>query len=695
MKTHYITLCLLTLLFTSGFQATGQTIQCDSPYPNCFGLNDIFFTDSENGWAVGSLGIVSRYDGTEWTQDLNQDKTQKRLRKSFFLDANTGWIIGEQGTILKYKDDVYTLQTSGTTYTLHDVYFTDENHGWAVGDYNIILKYTNGVWTTEKATDPSSNFPLYAIYMNSATKGWAVGYEGNMYVYNGTSWIKRTSPTTETLYDIEFSDSLGYAVGTSGMVIKYNLNNSWLKVPGQANFVYDLFAVEIRSASNVWTSGSYGTLIHYNGTTWSEGSANGVWYTGLSMVSDTEGWTFGDDGSIYKINNGVVTVNNTVFQNANGTPYQNNLDDLEAMALKPDGSGWVLGYYGQLFELKNNVIKKQADVLSSDNTYNSIAAFNDTLAFIVGNEGTIYKYNGTTWSLVTTPFQASLSSVTLYKVFIMDATHVYIVGSGGTLLRYGSGVWEKIPVTGVTTNLYDVQFLDANTGWVVGAGGKIAKYKDGVFTVLTYPNTNNIVRVYFFDETEGWTISNSGLVRYKNNAWATVSSDQTLVKDFHFIDKNNGYIIGPPYFDGGAGGVVTKFTNGTCQKVPNYKFVQNFSSIQFFSPTQALILGEEGLLLRIGVKPDVVVTSIDENIFSSTNKQTVYQLVPNPANHELRIYKEGFPLLDQHVAVTGINGQVFLEQSINGESLSIAGLPKGMYFLRLTQNNTVLKFIKE
>lgn len=700
MQTILKKINLIFILFCSSILTLlGQNVTCENPYPNCFGLNGIYFTDAQNGWAVGLYGIVSRYDGTSWSQDLNQTKTQKTLLNAFFLDANTGWICGQAGTILKYKDGEYTLQTSATTETINALFFIDENHGWAVCTNNIILKYNTGVWTVEKSNDISTYWKFNNVYMSSTTDGWAVGDGGKIYKYNGTLWSIVTSPTTLSLNDIDFNGNTGFIVGADGIILKFDETNGWTIVPGTGGFVYDLFALDVVSETKAWASGMYGTIIQYNGTSWTSGTASGPWYLGLSMTDAQTGWTFSSDGIIKKISNGTLEVNNSSIKNENGTPYNAVLGGLTSIALKPNGDGWMVSDVGALVELKSGVWKKQTTGLSTSSYYTSIDVLNDTLAFIVGTKGKIYKYNGTAWNAVTTPFDAAISSSTLYKVFILDAYNTYIVGTGGVLLHYGSGVWEKISVTGQTsTNFYDVQFLSPDLGWIVGANGTIINYKNGVFTKLPFTSTTaNIRNVFYFDETEGWINSNSDLYHFKNNVWTKVSSDLVLVKGFFFSDRDNGYIIGNPYYQGGAGGVVSIYKNGTCTRLPNYIFEDRLMSIDFFTPDQGLIIGEDGLILRVGSKPSIT-TDINEPMFdANTVKTGEYYLVPNPASQIVTIYKKGSQLsMDNKVIlITSLDGKIVLRKQIENDQIDISALNAGMYFLSIEGNAEIAKFIKE
>lgn len=689
---------IFILLCSSILSSIGQNVVCENPYPNCFGLRGIYFTDAQNGWAVGLYGIVSRYNGTSWSQDLNQTKTQKTLLNTFFLDANTGWICGATGTILKYKDGDYTLQASATTETINALFFTDENHGWAVCTNNVILKYVSGVWTVEKKNDANTYWQLNNLFMNSTTDGWAVGNEGKIYRYNGTVWTAVTSPTTSNLRDIDFNSNTGFIVGDYGVILKFDGTSAWTKISGTGGFVYDLYAVDVVNENSAWASGTYGTIINYNGISWTSGTANGPFYAGISMLDAQNGWTFCLDGEIKKISNGIIELNNSPIKNENGTPYNNTLSDLASIALQPNGDGWMVSDFGVLVELKSGIWKKKTTGLSTSSYYTSVDVLNDTLAFIVGTQGKIYKYNGTAWNVVTTPFDAAISSSTLYKVFILDAYNTYIVGTGGVLLHYGSGVWQKISVSGQTnTNFYDVQFSSPDLGWIVGANGTIINYKNGTFTKLPFTGTTDVRNVFYFDETEGWVISNSDLYHFKNNAWTKVPSDQVLAKGFYFSDRDNGYIIGNPYFQGGGGGVISIYKNGTCTRLPNFVFEDRLMSMDFFTPTQGLIIGEEGVILRVGDKP-LIVTDIDEPMFDfNTVKTGEYYLVPNPATQIVTIYKQGSQLsMDNKVVlITSVDGKTVLHQQIENDQIDVSALKAGMYFLSIEGNSEIAKFIKE
>ncbi len=62
-------------------------------------LYRVYFSDHQNGVAVGDLGIVRTTNGgATWTRQVS--RTARPLRGVHFIDANTGAVVGDFGTIL-------------------------------------------------------------------------------------------------------------------------------------------------------------------------------------------------------------------------------------------------------------------------------------------------------------------------------------------------------------------------------------------------------------------------------------------------------------------------------------------------------------------------------------------------------------------------------------------------------------------
>ncbi len=113
------------------------------------------------------------------------------LADVFFLDTNTGWAVGQYGVIIKTTNggQAWSRQTSGTSSNLNAVHFADANSGWAVGQDGNILSTTDGgttwtktIWTIERFGNaiPVMFFGVHAVDPNHA---WAVGRSGEIIRY--------------------------------------------------------------------------------------------------------------------------------------------------------------------------------------------------------------------------------------------------------------------------------------------------------------------------------------------------------------------------------------------------------------------------------------------------------------------------------------------------------------------------------
>ncbi|MEW6128691.1 MAG: C25 family cysteine peptidase [Acidobacteriota bacterium] len=154
---------------------------------------DMYFTDPDNGWAVGFPGFIRRITNASTgtvTFTAQTSGTTNTLNGIFMLDANTGWTVGNGGVILKTTNGGtnWNAQTSGTTTNLRSVHFADANNGWAVGASGLILMSTDGgaSWTPEASGVTTE---LRRVFFVDANTGYAAGATGTI--------LKRTvGPTT-------------------------------------------------------------------------------------------------------------------------------------------------------------------------------------------------------------------------------------------------------------------------------------------------------------------------------------------------------------------------------------------------------------------------------------------------------------------------------------------------------------------
>lgn len=107
-------------------------------------LKSAYFTDDSNGWVVGDGVILKTSDGGETWNTVPGEWEQEGwyLQDVFFLDTNDGWAVGEDGRVLVTHDggDTWTTHTVDPPIDLYALAATDLHHVWVAGDWGFVFK---------------------------------------------------------------------------------------------------------------------------------------------------------------------------------------------------------------------------------------------------------------------------------------------------------------------------------------------------------------------------------------------------------------------------------------------------------------------------------------------------------------------------------------------------------------------------
>jgi photosystem II stability/assembly factor-like uncharacterized protein len=270
-----------TILYTSNGGDTWYQ-EDDGLYYNEV-YNAVYFVNDQVGWIGGTKILKTTNGGINWTEQF--DPGFSSIYGLFFTDANNGWAVG--GVFDSYNElfvhFVYHTSDGGTTWTsqlyesgyyydpvgpFNDIYFTDSNHGWVVGDYGAVF-YTSDGGVNWNEQDSGTDNELFGVAFTGLNDGWAVGEDGTVIttMNGGNTWSNYSLGTTDYLNSICFADA----------------NNGWI-----AGGDYDPM---------------HGTIFHTSdgGVTWNlqdtgtgdlEYILNDIWF-----VDATQGWAAG--GTFY------------------------------------------------------------------------------------------------------------------------------------------------------------------------------------------------------------------------------------------------------------------------------------------------------------------------------------------------------------------------------------------------------------
>ena len=323
------------------------------------------------------------------------------------------------------------------------------------------------------------------------------------------------------------------------------------------------------SLTDGWAVGSEGTILHYDGTSWSEVSSptsNDLY--SVSMVSPTDGWTVGGT-----LEQSTILHYDGTFWSKVSSPTSNQL--LSVTMLSPI-DGWAVGW-GNLFHY-DGTSWSEVSSPTSESLY-SVSMVSSTDGWAVGGGGTILHYDGTSWSEVSSPTLAGLNAVT------MGPTGVWIVGDSGTILHNG------IPVNSPTSEwLFSVAMTGPTDGWAVGSEGTILHYDGTNWTTVSSPTSNHLESITMTGPTDGWAVGPGGtILRFVGNT----QPDTTPPTAFNLISPANNSQTGNtlPTFIWGASSDLESGIAGYELWIDGIK-VKDVSGTSA-TPDQSLSLGEQ------------------------------------------------------------------------------------------------------
>jgi len=236
------------------------------------GLKDMYFVDSNTGWAVGDVGTIIKTSDGGATWETLTSGTFKGLSSVCFASSSLGWAVGRDGTILKTSNGGmnWSPQNAGVTSNLYDVQFINTNVGWVTGYGTIIQTTDEGTTWTKQISNANQN--LNALHFLNQDLGWVAGDSGTIFktIDGGTNWTSKESGYSG-LQDICFVNSNeGWAVGAGNTIIKTtNGGTTWTSQESGSS--YSQFKkVKFLTPQNGWAVGFYLFKTTNGGNNWEQ-----------------------------------------------------------------------------------------------------------------------------------------------------------------------------------------------------------------------------------------------------------------------------------------------------------------------------------------------------------------------------------------------------------------------------------------
>ena len=272
-------------------------------------LFDLWGPDVNDLLAVGQIGTMLHYNGTDWTRAAGGINT--RLRDIVKSPANEAIAVGWDGTVL-------TRPAGGGQWqeTFTDIHY-DFSSMWcgeattvAVGRYTDDPSRGIG-WTSAIVRDPGEGFldesipeilRIDGVWGSSDTDIYAVGWAGVILHDDGSGWTVADSGRASWLNDIagRGPDDI-YAVGAGlgfpqGVVYHYD-GIEWAVT--EIDGVEQCYAVWLTPEDEAWVAADMGRVVHFDGSAWEvTGTGAAVDLFAITGTPSGDVWVAGWEGEL-------------------------------------------------------------------------------------------------------------------------------------------------------------------------------------------------------------------------------------------------------------------------------------------------------------------------------------------------------------------------------------------------------------
>jgi hypothetical protein len=293
-------------------------------------------------------------------------------------------------------------------------------------------------------------------------------------------WHRAESPTQKTLYDVVVSRAGVFAVGEDGIIVG-RCHGMWERIDDSndlevvGNTLYD--ASTPADGSNVWFCGSSGSIGVYEPKEQqildysAPGEKTSTWETIAVGGTRRNEQIFVGNGS-GELLRGKRDGQNIDWQDVREPAGGSSLVDME---FPTANVGFLADSSGGLYRTTNTGGGwNKVGVRGAEHALQSIGAADENTVYVSADAGTVYRYNGTTWT------ETSAGSSGVHGIDIVDRKTGLACTAEGGVFDLKNGRWNRVgKFDGVT--LHSIVYgNEAAPHVAVGAGGAIVeRFPDG------------------------------------------------------------------------------------------------------------------------------------------------------------------------------------------------------------------------
>ena len=254
-----------------------------SPQPGTTNILTSAIGFAANDWWVGGVGPeIDHFDGTSW---IARPGPARDINMLWALSATDVWEVGPACDVNRWNGSTWT--PNPPTGCSNDNYIAigglSATDLWLVGGFGTVEHLVGTTWTS---LPQGNSIDLWSVWAASANNVYFSGIKGTIKHWTG-SMADESIATNQVLTTVWGSSANDvWVVGASGLIYHKVNNGAWTQVASPTtSFLYGLWGT---AANDIWAVGDNATVLHYDGSQWSNVSVTGLdpaaslrWITGV------------------------------------------------------------------------------------------------------------------------------------------------------------------------------------------------------------------------------------------------------------------------------------------------------------------------------------------------------------------------------------------------------------------------------
>jgi photosystem II stability/assembly factor-like uncharacterized protein len=352
--------------------------------------------------------------------------------------------------------------------------------------------------------------------------------------------------------------------------------------------------------------------------------------------------------------------------------------NLNAIAFSSSTSGVIVGDSGTILKTGNTGTSYSAISSGTNKNLKDVKFIaGSAVGVAVGNSGTILlsTNSGSSWNSITSPSANDLNAIAFF-----NSSNGIIVGNNGTVLKTINAGSSWTNVTPVTIYLLNkVLYLSATEIIACGANGTIIKSVNGGdnWTLINASTTRYLTDVIVENDSLIF-IGDKGFELKTSKTFTQIKKDSLCSEQLRSINCINNNCIAV-----GKNAKIMAAPKGENRSAVAVNYNNNFNEIQFINDTTAIIVGDNGIVLK-------TVTGGISNAVSEIEPLhfTVY---PNPTQGDFNIALNNVSSKKINLQIINSTGSVLLNEYILNENIIhiSQNLSSGIYLLKISDGERI------